>query len=192
MGENTGRKKSLYAHHRTNFSGCIFVIKAYIENRKILLNNNISSTCPHNTVNFGPLTVEIDWWVWGTPANFNRFRVLASLLHRRCSTEVNQILHDVWPSSGLIHYVFILGGLLPPWRNFSTCKIYFAFKSCIILYWQRYCTALEQWASDKLRYGTRNAIKDLLQTAPPLFGGAAITVGIGPHSSWQIYSHCTF
>jgi len=36
-----------------------------------LLNSNISSTCPHNMVNFGPLTSEISWWVWASPANFN-------------------------------------------------------------------------------------------------------------------------
>jgi len=40
-----------------------------------------SSTCPHNMVNFGLLTAEICWQVWGTPANFNGFRVLAALLH---------------------------------------------------------------------------------------------------------------
>ena len=32
-------------------------------------------------VNFGPLAAEIDPVVWGTPANFNSFRVLAALLH---------------------------------------------------------------------------------------------------------------
>jgi len=32
-------------------------------------------------VNFGPLTAEISSGVWGTPANFNEFRVLATLLH---------------------------------------------------------------------------------------------------------------
>jgi len=32
-------------------------------------------------VNFGLLTAEICWRVWGTPANFNGFRVLAALLH---------------------------------------------------------------------------------------------------------------
>jgi len=55
----------------------------------------ISFTCPHNMVNTGPLTTEICWRVWGTPANFNWFRVLVSLLHRRRSTEANQTLHDV-------------------------------------------------------------------------------------------------
>jgi len=32
-------------------------------------------------VNFGPLAAEIGWPVWGTPANFNGFRILAALLH---------------------------------------------------------------------------------------------------------------
>jgi len=31
-------------------------------------------------VNFGPLMAEISSGVWGTPANFNGFRVLAALL----------------------------------------------------------------------------------------------------------------
>ena len=48
---------------------------------KNLLSSNISSTCPHNMVNFGPLAAEIISLVWGTPANFSGFRVLAALLH---------------------------------------------------------------------------------------------------------------
>ena len=48
---------------------------------KKLLSSNISSTCAHNTVNFGPLAAEIFSLVWGTPANFNGFGVLAALLH---------------------------------------------------------------------------------------------------------------
>jgi len=69
--------------------------------------------CPHNMVNFGPLAAEIGWWVWGTPANFNGFRVMASLLHRRRSTEVNQPLHDVWLSPELVHYIYTFGGSCP-------------------------------------------------------------------------------
>jgi len=64
--------------------------------------------------NFGPLTAEIGWQVWGTTANFNRFRVLASLLQRRRSPEANQTLHDVWLSPWLVHYIFIFWRLLPP------------------------------------------------------------------------------
>jgi len=39
----------------------------------------MSSTCPQSIVNVRPLTAEIGLGVWGTPANFNRFHVLASL-----------------------------------------------------------------------------------------------------------------
>jgi len=46
-----------------------------------LLSSNMSSTCPHNMMNFGPLTAELGSGVWGTPTNFNWFRVLAALLH---------------------------------------------------------------------------------------------------------------
>jgi len=59
-------------------------------------------------VNFGPLAAEIGSLVWGTPANFNGFRVSASLLQRRRSTEANQTMHDVWPSPGLVHYTLCL------------------------------------------------------------------------------------
>jgi len=38
-----------------------------------LLNSNISSTCPHNMVNFGPLAAEIVSLVWDTSANVSGF-----------------------------------------------------------------------------------------------------------------------
>jgi len=57
----------------------------------------ISSTCRHKVVNFGQLMAEICWRVCGTPANFNRFRVLPSLLLRCRSPEANQTVHHVRP-----------------------------------------------------------------------------------------------
>jgi len=41
-------------------------------------------------VNFGPLAAEILSLVWGTPGNFNRFRVLAALLHGTLVVGVSQ------------------------------------------------------------------------------------------------------
>jgi len=79
---------------------------------KSLLNSNISYTCPYTMVNFGPVAAEIGWRVWGTPANFNGFRVFYSLLQRRRSMEANQT-YDVGPSSGLVHYTYIFGGFCP-------------------------------------------------------------------------------
>jgi len=51
----------------------------YQQSEKNLLNSNTSSTCPDNMVNFGLRMAEICWRVWGTPANFDGFRVLAAL-----------------------------------------------------------------------------------------------------------------
>jgi len=85
----------------------------YRQSEKNLLDSNISSRCLHNMANLGPLAAEIGSLVWGTPRNFNGFRVLALLLQRRHSHEVNQTLHDVWPSPGLLHYVHIFGGSCP-------------------------------------------------------------------------------
>jgi len=43
-------------------------------------------------VNFGPLPAEIGPVVWGTPSNFNGFRVLAALLHGTPVVGVSQTL----------------------------------------------------------------------------------------------------
>jgi len=92
-GNSTGRKKSPFWHHRTNLSGYICGTEACIDNpKKKLLNTNTSSTCPDNMVNFGLLTAEICWRVWGTPANFNGFRVLAAFLHGTLVVGVSQTL----------------------------------------------------------------------------------------------------
>jgi len=72
----------------------------------------------------------------------------SDIVHRR----PNQTLHDVWPSPGLVHYIYTFSGAFAPWLNFARCKLHFASKSCVLLYWdwQHYCTALDQWASAKL------------------------------------------
>ena len=62
----------------------------YRQSEKKLLSSNISPTCLHNTVNFGPLAAEIVSLVWGTPGNFNEFRVLATLLHGTLVVGVSQ------------------------------------------------------------------------------------------------------
>jgi len=62
----------------------------YQQSEKNLLNSSISPTRPHNMVNFGPLTAQTRWRVWGTPANFNGFRVLESLLHGTLVVGVSQ------------------------------------------------------------------------------------------------------
>jgi len=63
-----------------------------IGKKKLVKQQYISSTCPRNMVNFGPLAAEIVSLLWGTPANFNGFRVLAALLHGTPVVGVSQTL----------------------------------------------------------------------------------------------------
>jgi len=66
-------KKLPSGHHHTTLSDYIFATKAHIDNGENFISSTISSTCPHNMVNFDPQAAEISPVVWGTPANFNGF-----------------------------------------------------------------------------------------------------------------------
>ena len=134
--------------------------------KKLVKQQYLPHTCPHNMVDFGPLAAEIDPVVWGISANFNWFRVLALLLQRRRST-----VHDVWPSPGLVHYIYIFGG------------------SCSVT---EFCQVQNSLCVQVLRspilaallHGTRAVdLSYVEQRVPPIFGRAAITLGIGPQSS---------
>jgi len=133
----------------------------------------------HNMVNFGQLAPEIGLPDWGISANFNGFRLLASLLHRRRSPEANQTLHDVWPSpvwAGTLYILF--SKLLSPKGILSGAKL--TLRPSLAL---SYIGTRALDVSRTLRHGTRNGIKELSPRAPPIFGRAAITLRIGLLSS---------
>ena len=106
LAKNTGRKKSPSGHHRTTLSGDIFATNI----------SNISSTCPHNMVNFGSLAAEIGPVVWGTSANFNGFHVLAALLHGTPVLGVSQTLRR-WTEGAT--YIRQGGHHVGHWPTFS-------------------------------------------------------------------------
>jgi len=109
---------------------------------KKFLNIDISSTYPHNMVNFGPLAAEIRWRVWDTPANFNGFRVLAALL--RCTlvvgvsqtfrrwtegaTYIRQGGHHVghWPTFLVINVTTVNNSCCPPYSTSLTHSSHFS------------------------------------------------------------------
>jgi len=112
LAENTGRKNYAKNRHLCTITQLCWAISSQLSHLltigKNLLNSNISSRSRYNMANFGPLTAEIGSGVWSTPAHFNRFRVMASLLQRGRSTDINQILYDVWPSPRLVHHIYIV------------------------------------------------------------------------------------
>ena len=96
LAANTGRKKVAKNRHLGTIAQLCRAISSQIGHvstiGKNLLSSNISSICPRNMVNFGPLAAEIVSLVWGTPANFNAFGVLAALLHGILVVGVSQTL----------------------------------------------------------------------------------------------------
>jgi len=88
----------------------------------------------------------------GHPSKFQRVSRLGFVT---AATSLNggqpnfaQCLAVSWAGTLVSTYTF--SRALAPWRNFATCKIHFTSNSCVLIYWQRYCTALQQRASAKL------------------------------------------
>jgi len=150
LAGNAGPKKSQSAHHRTTLSGYIFITKACIDNqKKNLLNSNTSPTCNYNMVNCGALVAEI-FVTLGHPNKLQQISRLGFVTAATSLTGGQPNVYGVWPPPVLgwnVTYTF--SRALAPYGNFASCKIHFASNSCALLYWQCYCTALEQWASAK-------------------------------------------
>jgi len=136
LAENAAHKNYAKNRHLRTIAELCRAISLQIRHvstiwEKNLLNSNISSTCPHNMVNFGPLMAEIGWRVWGhhqisvgynnnnnnpickAPECQKTSVALASLLHRRRSMEVNQTLQDVDCLVGCYNIYTFLGALAP-------------------------------------------------------------------------------
>jgi len=94
--------------------------------------------------NFGPLMAEICRRVKGTPANFNRFWRLGFVTSLNGGQQnFAESLTISWAGTLYVHF----RGLLAPNGILPSAK---SSKSCVLLYWQRYCTALQQRPSGKL------------------------------------------
>jgi len=120
LAENTAPKKSLKICHLSTIAQPCRAISSQLRHvstiGKNLLSSNISSRCPHNMVNFGPLVAEIDLVVWDTPANFNGFHVLAALLHCAPAVGISQtaalnrgrhLYSAGWPSRWALAHILV-------------------------------------------------------------------------------------
>jgi len=86
LAVNAGRKKSSKSRHLGTIPQLCWAISLQLRHvstiRKNLLGSNISSTCPHNMVNFGPLAVVS----LGHPCKFQRVSRLGSVTARHSSS----------------------------------------------------------------------------------------------------------
>jgi len=95
LGANTGHKNSPKNRHLDSIAQLCRAIFSQLRHvstirKKNMLSSNISSTCPHNMVNFGPLAAEIGPVVWtlGHPCKFQRISLshLGSVTARHSSS----------------------------------------------------------------------------------------------------------
>jgi len=84
----------------------------------------------------------------GQPSKFHRVARVSFVAAPTLLSARQPDLHNVWLSPGLVHYIYISGALAPK-GILAGAKITL-LQSYVILYWQLYCAALEQWASAKL------------------------------------------
>ena len=146
-----------------------------------MLNSNISSTCIHNMANFGPLAAKICWRVWCTPANFSGFShlgfITATTSFTRGQPNFARCLAVSWAGTLYIHFRRPPGGVLPSAKFILRPSLVFSYIGSVTA---QYSTS---GVRETLRRGTRNGITKISQRAPPMCCWAAITLGIGPHSS---------
>jgi len=85
LAENAARKKSPKSRHLGTIPQLYRVISSQLRQVSTIGNKLVKHQyLPHMSPQYGelrPLAAEIDPVVWGTPAKFNGFRVLAALLH---------------------------------------------------------------------------------------------------------------
>jgi len=99
---------------------------------KNFISVNTSPRRPNNMANFVPLAAEIGPVVWVTPANFNRFRVLAALLHGTTVVGVSQTCSVKQRALPLFGRTAIMLGIDPNsgFVLFSACLLLICFLPC--------------------------------------------------------------
>jgi len=136
--------------------------------------------------NFGPLSAEIGFGVWGTQqisAGFAYWLVAAATSFTRGQPNFAQFGHLLGWYTICTFSGYIVGGFCPltefcPVQN----SLYTQLLHSPILAALLHGTPAVG-VSQALRRGTRNGIMELLQRALSIFGWAAIMLGICQHSS---------
>jgi len=187
LARNAGHKKiaknSPSGHYRTICRAIFSQLRHILTIEKTCLNSNISLTCIHNMVIFGPLTAEIRWRVWGTPANFNRFRVslLGFVTAATSPNAANQICTTFGRLLGwYTMYIFSGGSCLVTEFCHVRPSLAFSYIGSVTARYsssgrqRKFAASYKEW-----NYGT--FAEGATYT---LFGWAAITLGICPQSSY--------
>jgi len=114
------------------------------------------------------------------------------LSSRRLDVYHSQTLQDVWPSPGLVHYIYILppNGICHVQNSLCVQVLRSPILAALL-----HCTPAAG-LSHTLRRGTRNGIKELSQRAPPYSAGrssrwASAHIRVQKLVSGHAYTHRT-
>ena len=134
-------------------------------------------------MNFRPLTAETCWRVWA-PHQISTGAKFGCIPLSDVAAVTKPRRDFLWPSPGLVYYIYIFRGSCP-----VTEFCHVQNSVCVQVLRSPILAALlhgtqSVGVSESLRRRTRNGISELSQRAPPVFGWEAITLGIGPHSSY--------
>jgi len=160
------RQNSPSAHHRTTLTGCIFATKARIDNRKKTFKLQYLL---HTNSQYGELRPTNDWDrsdSLGHPSKFQRVPRLGFVTAAKSLT------------GGQPNICTIFGRLLGCYTIYTLWGSFFPYNG--ILPGAKF-TLLPSFAFFCVG-------RELSQRVPPIFGWAAITFGIGPHSSSTLHA----
>jgi len=159
----------------------------YRQSEKISLSGNISSICLDNT--YGELRPTNCWDLLASLGHPNKFQLVFASWLRYCTDVAQRRSNKLCTMFGrLLRWYTIYnfswwGGSCHLTEFLSAAKL--TLRPSLAFSYIGSVTARQSSsrASQSLGRGTRNGITELSETAPPIFGRAAITLGIGPHSN---------
>ena len=175
-------KNSPSGHHHTTLSA----ISSQRRHISTIGKRLVKQQClPHMSSQYGELWPTSGCDLLASLGHLSKFQWVSHLGFFTAATSLTggqqnfaQSLAISWAATLYIHF----WGLLPPNRILQDAKL--TLRPSLAFSYIGSVMALQQRASAKLRHGTKNGITELLPRAPPIFGWAAITLGIGPHSSY--------
>jgi len=191
LAGNTGPKKiaqnSLSEHHRTTVSGYIVATKACVDSRKKLVKQQYLL---HMHPQYGELRPTGGWDLLVSLGHSSKFQPVSHLSFATAPTSLTgdqpnfaRCLAISW--TGTLHTHFRGCCPLTEFCQLQNSLRVQVLLSPILAVWLYGTRAVA--VSQTLWRGTRNGITELSQRVPPIFGCAAIMLGIGPQIGCLLY-----
>jgi len=180
------RKKSPSAHHWTTPSSYIFATNTRIDNRQKKL---VKQQHPlHMFLQYGELRTTNGWDWFGSlrhPSKFTSWLCYCSNIVTGGQPNFARCMAVSW--AGILYIYFWCSCPVMEFCQVQNSLSVQVLPSPIL-------TALlhgtpGEGVSRTFRHGTKNGITELSQRVPPIFGWAAIRLGIGPHSSLALFQN---